>query len=109
MAAIALHFMHYNFARPHKPLANPYPRTPAMAAGVADHVRTMTEIAGLLAGPNRRYRQRCAQSPQANDQPIREYGLDSSQWLKKRSHTQRIGPFGGFVSSMQRKSPVAKT
>jgi IS1 family transposase len=32
-AAVALHFMHYNFARPHKTLANPYPRTPAMAAG----------------------------------------------------------------------------
>jgi hypothetical protein len=23
MAAIALHFLHYNFARPHKTLANP--------------------------------------------------------------------------------------
>jgi hypothetical protein len=48
MAAIALRFMHYNFARPHKTLANPYPRTPAMAAGIADHVWTLTEIAGLL-------------------------------------------------------------
>jgi len=48
MAAIALHFLHYNFARPHTTLANPYPCTPAMAAGVADHVWTMTEIAGLL-------------------------------------------------------------
>jgi hypothetical protein len=48
MAAVALHFMHYNFARPHKTLANPYPRTPAMAVGVADHVWTLTEIAGLL-------------------------------------------------------------
>jgi IS1 family transposase len=48
MAAIALHFMHYNFARPHKTLANPYPRTPAMAAGIADHIWSMTEIAGLL-------------------------------------------------------------
>ncbi len=48
MAAIALHFMHYNFARPHKSLADLYPRTPAMAAGVADHVWTLTEIAGLL-------------------------------------------------------------
>ncbi|HTA14608.1 MAG TPA: IS1 family transposase [Solirubrobacteraceae bacterium] len=27
-AAVAIHFMHYNFARPHKTLANPYPRTP---------------------------------------------------------------------------------
>ena len=48
MAAIALHFMHYNFARPHKTLADPYPRTPTMAAGIADHVWTMTEIAELL-------------------------------------------------------------
>jgi IS1 family transposase len=48
MAAIALHFMHYNFARPHKTLADPYPRTPAMAAGVAEHVWSLKEIAGLL-------------------------------------------------------------
>jgi len=47
MAAIAIHFMHYNFARPHKTLANPYPRTPAMAAGVADHVWTPAEIIEL--------------------------------------------------------------
>jgi IS1 family transposase len=47
-AAVALHFQFYNFARPHKSLKNPYPRTPAMAAGVADHVWTLTEIAALL-------------------------------------------------------------
>ena len=47
-AAVSLHFMHYNFARPHKSLANPYPRTPAMAAGVADHVWSVEEIVGLL-------------------------------------------------------------
>ncbi len=46
--AVSLHFMHYNFARPHKSLANPYPRTPAMEAGVADHVWTLEEIAALL-------------------------------------------------------------
>ena len=48
LAAIALHFAYYNFVRPHTTLANPYPRTPAMAAGIADHVWTMTEIAALL-------------------------------------------------------------
>lgn len=47
-AAQAIHFLHYNFARPHKSLANPYARTPAMAAGLADHVWTFEEIADLL-------------------------------------------------------------
>lgn len=47
-AAVSLHFMYYNFARPHKTLANPYPRTPAMAAGVADHVWKIEEIVELL-------------------------------------------------------------
>ncbi len=47
-AAVSLHFMHYNFARPHKSLADPYPRTPAMAAGVADHVWSVEEIVALL-------------------------------------------------------------
>jgi len=50
-AAVSLHFMHYNFARPHQTLANPYPRTPAMAAGVADHVWTVAEIVALLDRP----------------------------------------------------------
>ncbi|HTA34901.1 MAG TPA: IS1 family transposase [Solirubrobacteraceae bacterium] len=48
MAAVSLHYMVYNFARPHTTLANPYPRTPAMAAGVADHVWTLAEVAALL-------------------------------------------------------------
>jgi IS1 family transposase len=49
MAAIAIHFMHYNYGRPHKTLANPYPRTPAMAAGIADHIWTSAEIVGLAS------------------------------------------------------------
>ncbi len=40
--------MHYNFARQHKSLANPYPRIPAMAAGIADHTWTCEEIAAQL-------------------------------------------------------------
>jgi IS1 family transposase len=47
-AAVSLHFCHYNFARPHKTLKERYPRTPAMAAGVADHIWTLEEIAALL-------------------------------------------------------------
>lgn len=31
-----------------KSIANPYPQTPTMAAGVADHIWTCEEIAGLL-------------------------------------------------------------
>ena len=47
-ASVALHFMHNDFARPHKSLKDPYPRSPAMAAGVADHVWTLEEIVGSL-------------------------------------------------------------
>jgi hypothetical protein len=36
--ALALYFMHYDFARPHKTLAYPYPKTPAMASGLTDRV-----------------------------------------------------------------------
>jgi hypothetical protein len=48
-AAVSLHFMYYNFARPHMSLANPYPMTPAMAADVSDHVWKIEEIVALLA------------------------------------------------------------
>ena len=44
--AIALHFMHYNFARIHQTLRV----TPAMAAGVTDHVWEIEEIVALLGG-----------------------------------------------------------
>ena len=43
--AVALHFQYYNFARPHQTLKG---RTPAMAAGLADHVWSVDEIVGLL-------------------------------------------------------------
>lgn len=41
--AVALHMMHYNFGRIHKTLRV----TPAMAAGVTDHVWSLEEIAAL--------------------------------------------------------------
>ena len=55
-AAISLHFMFYNFARPHQTLCNQAKRrgakiTPAMAAGVSDHVWSAWEIAALLDPP----------------------------------------------------------
>jgi len=43
-AAVALHFMHSNLARIHLTLR----ATPAMAAGVADHVWEIGEILDLL-------------------------------------------------------------
>ena len=43
---LALHYMYYNFARIHKTLRI----TPAMAAGVSDHLWSVEEIAGLLGG-----------------------------------------------------------
>ena len=48
MHAIALHFLYYNFVRPHKSLSKPYPTTPAMAAGISDHVWAFEELVGLL-------------------------------------------------------------
>jgi IS1 family transposase len=44
-AAVSLHFFHYNFCRPHQTLGG---KTPAEAAGVADHRWTVAEIIGLL-------------------------------------------------------------
>jgi hypothetical protein len=42
--AIALHYMHYNFCRIHKSLLV----TPAMDAGITDHVWLIKEVADLL-------------------------------------------------------------
>jgi IS1 family transposase len=44
-AAVSLHFMHYNYCRPHKTLAG---KTPAMAAGLTDHVWNIAEVIALL-------------------------------------------------------------
>lgn len=42
--AVAIHYMYYNFGRIHKTLRV----TPAMEAGVSDHVWSLEEIAGLM-------------------------------------------------------------
>lgn len=44
VAAVALHFMHYNFCRIHKTLRV----TPAMEAGLTDHVWRLEEIIALI-------------------------------------------------------------
>ena len=44
VAAIALHYMHYNFCRVHQTLRV----TPAMAAGIANHVWELSELVALL-------------------------------------------------------------
>jgi hypothetical protein len=46
-AAIALHFMHYNFCRVHKTLRV----TPAMEAGIAHHVWTVEELVAIMPEP----------------------------------------------------------
>jgi IS1 family transposase len=43
-AAVSLHFMHYNFCRVHQTLGT----TPAMAAGITDHVWKLDEMIALL-------------------------------------------------------------
>ena len=48
MFATALYFMYYNYARTHRALANPYPHTPAMVAGLTNHIWTIEEIVGLM-------------------------------------------------------------
>lgn len=48
-AAVALHFMFYNFCRVHSTLRV----TPAMAAGLSDHVWEIDEIIALLSKPTR--------------------------------------------------------
>jgi hypothetical protein len=45
--ALALHFVHYNFCRVHQTLKT----TPAMKAGLTDHVWTVDELVGLLYEP----------------------------------------------------------
>jgi IS1 family transposase len=47
-AAVALHYMHYNFCRIHQTLRV----TPAMEAGIADHVWNLEEIISLLTQRN---------------------------------------------------------
>ena len=56
IASIAIHYMHYNFCRVHESIRV----TPAMEAGIANHVWSIEEVIALLnvkeakpAGPSR--------------------------------------------------------
>jgi IS1 family transposase len=51
-AAIALHFMHYNFCRVHKTLRV----TPAMEAGLSHHVWTVEELVAIMHEPTAKKR-----------------------------------------------------
>ena len=46
--SLALYFVYYNFCRPHSSLKNPYPRTPAMAAGLTDQIYSMDWLADMV-------------------------------------------------------------
>lgn len=65
-AATALHFMHYNFCRPHLTLKG---RTPAMAAGVSDHAWTLPELISLLAEKTGRVR-KIGAPPESERRPV---------------------------------------
>jgi hypothetical protein len=45
--AVALHYMHYNYCRVHQTLRV----TPAMEAGLANHIWTVDELIALLPKP----------------------------------------------------------
>ena len=78
--AVALHYMHYNFGRIHKTLRV----TPAMEAGVADHVWTMEEIAALM---------------DVNYTPKTTWSLQTTKL--KLSHYRRNASVGTFTTSDQ--------
>ena len=44
VAAVALHYLYYNFCRIHQTLRV----TPAMEAGIADHIWSLEELVSLL-------------------------------------------------------------
>ena len=76
-AAVALYFMYYNFGRVHQTLRV----TPAMEAGIADHVWSIEEIVGLLGST----RYSCGFSPSI---PLREDATQAFSRLRTISRTE---------------------
>jgi hypothetical protein len=66
--SVALHYMHYNFCRVHKTLRV----TPAMAAGVTDHVWSVADVVAIIEA---------AEPVPAKRGPYKKAGL--SQGLRK--------------------------
>src|SRR5581483_12387103 len=62
VAALSLHFAHYNFCRVHKTLGT----TPAVAAGITDHVWTLQELVDLLEAAENTPTHRGKYKPRAN-------------------------------------------
>ncbi len=62
--AVALHFMYYNYCRIHRSLR----MTPAMAAGVTDHLWKIEDIVGLLEDQER------AALPNLDETGEKDYG-----------------------------------
>lgn len=50
IAAVSLHYMYYNFCRIHQTLKV----TPAMEAGISDHVWSLEEVVALLEAEEKR-------------------------------------------------------
>ncbi|MFN2525144.1 MAG: IS1 family transposase [Actinomycetota bacterium] len=71
--AVSLHFMHYNFCKVHQTLKT----TPAMRAGLTDHVWTIEEVLGLLAN----------QGPKTGGR--RSHGLKPKKLVAERQRIRR--------------------
>lgn len=77
--AVALHFMHYNFGCIHKTLRV----TPAMQAGIADHVWSLEEIAACAGGRAGSQEARLVQEASGRDFKLRRYLPLRQLWLRK--------------------------
>jgi IS1 family transposase len=77
IAAVSLHFMYYNFVRIHQTLRI----TPAMAAGVTDHVWEISDIVKLLDNEREQRIQAGREKAKlANERSYNPFGPSLGQW-----------------------------